>query len=102
MLPNPQNAPARLPQGLIHQPVTGLVRGQFAPPERAIVLWLGRVFGAGMPEAAVHENCQPCLQKNEIRFAEHVQMTPPAGDFVPTQQFCQRQFRVLVPARADA
>jgi hypothetical protein len=51
-----------------------------------------------VPEAAVHKNREPGLRENEIRFANHWLMPPPAFDAVLAQQFCQRQFRVLVPA----
>ena len=84
-LPNPHHLPAIRPEDAGHQPVAILVYRQLAAPERRIGLGLGPVAGTPMPEATVHKDCQPCLQKNEIGFAEHVQMPPPAGDFVPTQ-----------------
>ncbi len=55
-----------------------------------------------MPETAVNEDCQLEFWKDEIRLAENFLIAPPAGDFIPAKEFCQRDFRVLIPARTDA
>ena len=67
MFPDPENPPAGPPQGAVHQSVAGFVAGEFPMPERPVVCWLGAVFGAGMPETAVHEHCEPRLPENKIR-----------------------------------
>jgi hypothetical protein len=112
MLPNPKHAPVGRPQPPVHQPVAGLVRGQFSMPERPIVFRFGFMFWAGVPEAAVNENGEPHLPENKIWAdakgrARHsvraalgilpdgaqrtacpttnFQMPPPAGDFAPTK-----------------
>lgn len=54
-----------------------------------------------MPEASVNEYGQLVHLKNEVWFSEHGQIAPPARDVVATEQFCQRQFRVLVPASSN-
>lgn len=101
VFPNPQHSPARLSQCAIHNSVALLVQRKFAPPECSIVLWLCRVLGAAVPEAAVHEHREPRLLESEIWFAEYRLIAPPARDAVPPHQFRQRQFRVLVPASAN-
>jgi hypothetical protein len=37
---------------------------------------------AAVPEAAIHEDCQPIPSKKKIRFAENFLMPAPAGDTV--------------------
>jgi hypothetical protein len=51
-----------------------------------------------MPETAVHEKRDLELGEDEIRSAENGRMPPPAGDALRPEDFCQRQFCVLVPA----
>jgi hypothetical protein len=56
---------------------------------------------AQMPETTVNEYYQPRFWKNKIRFAKDFLIAPPSGDPAFSQQFCQRQFRILIPATAD-
>lgn len=102
MFPDPQDAPACLFQSPGHQPVTGLIAGNFFAPECRIALGLCSVFGAAVPKTAIHENGQPVLPENEVRFAEDFLVPPPAGDAVRPEKCHHPQFRVPVPARADA
>ena len=85
MFPNAQDAPLGPPQGVLHQPVAGLVAGEFLFPKRTVAGRLRPVFGAAVPEAAVHKNREFELWKKEIRFAEDFWMSPPADDFVPSK-----------------
>lgn len=58
-----------------------------------------------MPETAVHEHRQPRFSEHEIGFAECPALSAPAGDAVKSQQPQQphqRQFRLAVPAPANA
>jgi hypothetical protein len=48
-------------RGVIHQPVTGIIRSQFPPPEHAIVPRPGCVLGTAKPETAIHKECEPRL-----------------------------------------
>ncbi len=50
-----------------------------------------------MPETTIYKDREPELRKNKIRLAKDFLMPPPAGDFVPPKQFCQCNFRLLVP-----
>jgi hypothetical protein len=52
---------------MIHQCITRDVARQLALPERAIVLWLGRVFWSAVPETPIHKECEPHGPENEIR-----------------------------------
>jgi len=65
--PNPQDAPTGAAQGLIDQLIALFVARQLPPPERTIVLRLGFMFGAGVPETAVNEDCRARFEKNKIR-----------------------------------
>lgn len=62
--PNPNDPPTRPPQVPVHHLIPRLVSRQFALPEGAIVLWLGRVLGTAVPETTVHEH-------REFEFGEH-------------------------------
>ena len=83
--PNPNHMPAELSQFPVHEQITRLVSKKFATPERAIVFWFGGVPWAAMPETAIHEHRQLDRRKNEIWFAKHRLISPPAGDFIPTK-----------------
>ena len=54
-----------------------------------------------MPETAVHKNSELKFWENEIWFAKHGLIPSPAGDALPPEHFCQRDFRVLVPVPAN-
>ena len=124
VFPNTEDTPPCPAQGLVHKPVTGLVAGKFLLPKRTVAGGLRAMLGTIMPEAAIHKNREPRLPENKIRPntktgravlprrrdiwaaqqrgpTSNLNVPPPAGNFVPTQQFCQRQFRVLVPAPAN-
>jgi hypothetical protein len=125
MFPDAKHAPPCPAQCSCHESVAILVCGKFATPKCSIIFRLGFVFGTTVPETTVHEQCEPCLPENKVRPhakggravlpfrpdywaaqqrgpAANLNLPPPAGDFVPAQQFCQRDFRLFVPARADA
>lgn len=85
VLPDSQHLPARPPQRAVHQPVTLLVPGKLAPPERAVVLGLRFMLWTAMPETAVHKHRELELGKNEVRLAEHFLIPPPAGNAVSAE-----------------
>ena len=67
-LPNPHHPPACPAQRPVHQPVALFIPGQFLFPESAVIRRFRRVSGTAMPETAVHEECEPHLPENKIRF----------------------------------
>ena len=101
MLPHPQYTPARAPQSVRHNSIARFVCGQLATPEFPVVLRFGRVLRAAMPETAVHKHRELELLKNEVRLAEDFLITPPASDAIRPENFCQRQFRVLVSSSGN-
>jgi hypothetical protein len=90
VFPDADDSPTVFPQRSIYQTVSGLVCSEFLLPESAVGRRGGGMFRAGVPETAVHEDNQARFPKDEIRFAEDSLISPPAGDAVRTQQFCQR------------
>ena len=85
MFPNPKDVPACPVQSLVHQPVAGLVAGEFLFPKRTVAGGLRAVLGTTMPETPVHKQCQPVPPKKKIRFAENILIPSPAGDAVVTE-----------------
>ncbi len=59
VFPNAKDGPSGFAQGAIDEVVAFFVGGKFAPPEGAVVDGQVGMFGAGVPETAVHENCEP-------------------------------------------
>jgi hypothetical protein len=102
MLPDAEDAPPCPAQRSCHQNIARLVAGEFIFPERAVAFRLSSVLWTTMPETTVHKKREPDFWENEIRLAEDFSIPPPAGDFVPAKEFCQRDFRVLVSVRANA
>ena len=101
VFPNPKDGPSGFAQGANHKEIAFFVGGKFAPPEGAIVHGQIGMFGAGVPETAVHEKREPHATENEIRFAEHGLIAPPAGDAVASHQFGQREFGLFIAAPAN-
>ena len=66
VFPNPKDTPPCPAQRPRHQPVARPVARQLPPPERAIVLRLGRVLGAAVPETTVHKYHRPLFSENEV------------------------------------
>ena len=93
VFPNPDDAPPAFPQRPIHLAVPELVGGEFPFPEGPIAGRGAGMFGAGVPETAVHEHHHPRLAKDEIRFAEDFLIPPPAGDgaFSLSATHCQNR-----------
>lgn len=85
-----------------HQTISHFVARDFSPPECGIALGLCAMLGTTMPETAVNEDGEPLFGENKIRFAEDFLMPPPTCNFVRPKKRYQRQFCLLVPARADA
>ena len=85
VLPNTQHAPTYLPQYAVYRSVARFIPDQLPPPECTIVLWLGRVLRATVPQTAVHEHREFEFLENEIGFAKHRLIAPPAGDAMPPQ-----------------
>ncbi len=102
MLPDAEHPPVGRTQSSVHEPVAGDVSGKFVLPERAVAFGLRAVLGAAVPETAVHEHRQFEFWENEVRFPEDFLIPPPAPNLVSPEKFCERNFRVLVSARADA
>ena len=96
--PNPDHAPTHFPQRAIHSQIPLSVRRKFAPPERPIILWLGGVLGAAVPETAINEHREFEFQKNKVWLSKNGPVASPAADAMPPHQHRQRQFRILVPA----
>jgi hypothetical protein len=67
VFPDAKDAPAGAAQGAVDEFIASLVGGKFAPPEGAIVFGFGPVFGAIMPETAVHEEGQAGGAEHEVR-----------------------------------
>jgi hypothetical protein len=65
--------------------VAGFVAREFLSPESTIGCGLRCVLGTAVPETAVHKHRELEFLENEIRFAEHSLIAPPAGDSVPTK-----------------
>lgn len=68
VFPNPHHPPAAPAQRSMHKAITGLVGGEFLLPEGAVVRREAAMPRTTVPEAAIHEHCNPVLGKNEIRF----------------------------------
>ena len=95
-MPDAENAPATGAEGAVNELVTGLVAGEFLAPEGTVIDGQIGMFGAMMPEAAVHEDDEFLFGKGEVGFAEKGIMTPPAGDFMLAENLDQRDFGFLV------
>ena len=85
MLPDPEDAPAKAAKLPCHQPVARLVRGEFLLPEGRVVLRLGSMERARVPETPVHEDGESVLGEDEVRLAKHSLVPPPAGDMLRTK-----------------
>jgi hypothetical protein len=70
VFPNPKDGPSGFAQGANDNEVAFFVGGKFAPPEGAIVDGQVGMFGAGVPETAVHKKREPHATEDEIRFAK--------------------------------
>jgi hypothetical protein len=55
-----------------------------------------------MPETSIHKDRKFEFWENKIWFAEYRPITPPARTPPASEQLCEREFRVLVTARAYA
>lgn len=82
MLPNSDDAPAIFTQNAVDPAVAGLVRGELLFPERTIASGNFAVLGAAVPKAAVHEERESRLPKEEIRLAENFLIPAPASDAI--------------------
>ena len=102
MFPHVQYPPARTTQRPRHKRPAFSISRKSPTPEHAIILGLCGVLGAAVPETAIHKKSEPHLPGNKIWFSKYRLMPPPAGDFVPSQQTNKRDFRILVPAPANA
>ena len=123
--PDSNDAPAGAAQHSIYNPVAGFVPCQFLFPESGIIRRFGRVPGAAVPEATVHEQCEPHLPEYKIRVILRVARAtsavcrPSDLDFgfwtlnlrttclrqplisICAQQSRHHQFRVLVSASTN-
>jgi len=85
MLPDAEDFPAALPERAVHEAVTGFVPHEFVFPKYAPAGGLRSMFGATVPETAVHKNRELEFWKNEVRFAKDFLIPPPASYAVPTE-----------------
>lgn len=69
MLPQTQHAPAAGAELAGDEEVAGLVAGDLGPPEFRVLLGLGGVDRAAVPEAAVDEDGEFAGGENEVGFA---------------------------------
>lgn len=67
--------------------ITGLVGGKLLLPERPIVCRHLVMLWTSVPEAAVHEDSDFLLGKDEIGLAEDRAMATPTGDSVLAEEF---------------
>ena len=102
VFPDSEHPPALAAQGPADQAIAAFVGRQLALPESAMAGRDSGMFGAAMPETAIHEHRHPPLGENEIRPPKNRLMPPPPGDAMAPKEPHQGQFRVLVPARPDA
>ena len=102
VFPNPKDGPSGFAQGANDEEVAFFVGGKFAPPEGAIVHGQIGMLRTSVPETAVHEQREPHTPENEIWFAEHGLMAPPAGDAVAPHNIRQCDFCLFVAAPANA
>jgi hypothetical protein len=85
--PNSTYAPPSRAQNPPIAAIPPLVGRNFVPPCRRVSLWPQISTAAvAVPEAAVHEDGQSCVQENEVRFASQRIVAPPAMDFSFSQQ----------------
>ena len=80
VFPQSQHNPPAVSQNAIHFSVSAFVALQFDQPIMPIAAWLASVLGAAMPEAAVHEQGEALLGKNEVRLAWQRAVPAPAFD----------------------
>jgi hypothetical protein len=80
MLPDTKHTPAMLAQRPGDKTIPGDVGGEFLFPERPIVYRQVGVFGAAMPETAIHKYNDTLAAKGEVRFSKMKLTATPAGD----------------------
>ena len=82
MLPNSKNAPALAPESLSDNSISAKVSFELCRPEFPVFHRNGTVGGTSVPEAAIDEDSKPCSAEHEIRTAEDLFASAPAGDLV--------------------
>ena len=85
MFPYANDAPAKFAKLTVYAAVASLVAGQLLFPKRPVAGGDFAMAGTAMPKTTVHENCQPLLLKNKIRFAKNILVPAPASDAVLAQ-----------------
>jgi len=77
---------------------------EFRKPKFASRFWRVAEFTSivPVPEAAIDEERDIQLGKNEVGLAEHTRISPPAGYSVLPKQRDHSQFRVAISTRANA
>ena len=101
MLPDPQHAPSGLVQLKFHFTVAVLVSLELCVPKLPVLPWPCAVLWTSMPETPVHKYADPLDAKNEVRFANQILLSSPAGQSVCSEDLDQPQFRRLVAPGAD-
>jgi hypothetical protein len=85
---------------LLNQSISLLVAYKFPVPESCILPWPGRMGGATVPKATIHENRQTKFRKDEIGFSGQGPASSPSGDSVLSEDANQLEFRAFVPIAA--
>ena len=69
--PHPQDAPPLRRQSVVGPPVSLAIGLDLLAPPLGVSLWPSPMLGASMPEAAIDEDSNAFLGKNEIRLDTH-------------------------------
>ena len=102
MFPNAKNPPALTAQGSLDLHVAQHVPANFGNPIIPPAFRHPAVFWAPVPEAAVDEDGELVLSKNEVRPSGKLLVTTPAGDFIGLEDGDKGQLGALVAARPNA
>ena len=112
MFPDPQHTPALSAERPGDESVAGLIARQFFPPEDTVVRGTRSVFGAPVPETAIHKHRDPRMFDDEIRTlleipnsafrTPNLNLPPLSRDALRPKHAHQRQLSVSVSKRANA
>jgi len=102
MGPKPDDAPAGSAECPRAEPVSCDVAFQFWKPIIFVACRLATVFGASVPEAAVHKYHEAFAAKGEIRAARQWLVATPAGDSSGPEYGGEFEFRFSVSPRTNS
>lgn len=72
MLPDPDDRPSGLSEGVVISSIPLDVACDLCVPIDPIRLWAQAVLWASMPKTAVNEHCNPLARENDIRLAAQI------------------------------